>query len=83
VASPGSGEAFVHCCDHHQIEYARASYFKPNDQVVALTIDPTRLSSETRYEPGAGGEPERFPHVYGPLRVSDVLEVNPIGVGPG
>jgi uncharacterized protein (DUF952 family) len=34
---------------------------------VALAFDPTQLPVETRYEPGAGGEPERFPHVYGAL----------------
>ena len=55
VASPGE-DGYVHCCDEGQIA-----------EVVALAFDPTRLPAETRYEPGALGEPERFPHVYGDL----------------
>jgi uncharacterized protein (DUF952 family) len=67
VAAPGE-ERFVHCCDERQIAYVRRRYFPADEEVVALAFDPTRLPVETRYEPGAGGEPERFPHVYGPLR---------------
>jgi uncharacterized protein (DUF952 family) len=67
VAEPSAGESFVHCCDEHQIADVRRRYFPPNEGVVSLAFDPTRLLAETRYEPGSDGEPERFPHVYGPL----------------
>lgn len=74
VASPGA-EGYVHCCDEGQLLAVRTAYFPADVLVVALSIDPTRLDAETRYEPGACGEPERFAHVYGPLRPFDVLGV--------
>lgn len=67
VAEPGA-EGFVHCCDERQIADVRRRYFPLEAEVVAVAFDPTQLPVETRYEPGAGGEPERFPHVYGPLQ---------------
>jgi uncharacterized protein (DUF952 family) len=75
VALPGE-EGFVHCCDRRQIAAVRRNYFPSGSTVVALGVDPTVLAADTRYEPGAGGEPERFPHVYGPLRRADVAEVS-------
>lgn len=72
VAEPGKEEDFVHCCDERQIAYVRRSYFPVGEEVVALAFDPTLLPAETRYEPGTGGEPERFPHVYGALRRESV-----------
>jgi uncharacterized protein (DUF952 family) len=74
VATPGP-EGFVHCCDRNQVSFVRESYFPTGSTVAALIIDPTRLDSETRYESGSGGEPERFPHVYGAIRRTDVVEV--------
>lgn len=80
VASPRAGEYFVHCCDRRQVQSVRNSYFPADQPVIALEIDPTRLASETRYEFGSGGESERFPHVFGPIHVSDVVGVNTISV---
>jgi uncharacterized protein (DUF952 family) len=77
VAAPGA-ERFVHCCDERQIAYVRQRYFPVDEEVVALAFDPTRLPVETRYEPGAGGEPERFPHVYGPLQREFVASVRSV-----
>jgi uncharacterized protein (DUF952 family) len=74
VAVPGP-EGFVHCCDEHQMRFVRESYFPTGSNVVGLSIDPTTLDCETRYEPGSGGELERFPHVYGSIRRTDVFEV--------
>ncbi len=67
VAVPGE-EGFVHCCDERQIADVRRRYFPLDEEVVAVAFDPTQLPVETRYEPGAGGENERFPHVYGALQ---------------
>jgi uncharacterized protein (DUF952 family) len=72
------GEVFLHCCDERQLKEVRAAYFSGSADVVALALDPTQLTSETRYEPGSAGEPERFPHVYGPIRIVEVVGVAPI-----
>jgi uncharacterized protein (DUF952 family) len=68
VAEPGKEEGFVHCCEERQIADVRRRYFPLDEEVVAVAFDPTLLPAETRYEPGTGGEPERFPHVYGALQ---------------
>lgn len=83
VASPGVGENFVHCCDSRQVQLVRNSYLPADQPVIALEIDPTRLTSETRYELGSGGESERFPHVLGSIRVSDVVDAHTVSVQPG
>ena len=54
VAVPGP-EGFVHFCDKNQVSFVRESYFPTGSTVATLAIDPTRLDSETRYEPGSGG----------------------------
>lgn len=77
VAAPGE-EGFVHCCDERQIADVRRRYFPLDEEVVAIAFDPTRLPVETRYEPGAGGESERFPHVYGPLQSEFVAFVSDV-----
>jgi uncharacterized protein (DUF952 family) len=71
LVEPGDG-GFVHCCDERQIEMVRQTYFPPNQEVLAAGFDPTQLDVETRYEPGSGGESERYPHAYGPLRRQSV-----------
>lgn len=71
VAVPGE-EGFVHCCDERQVVDVRRRYFPVEEEVVALAFDPTQLPVETRYEPGVGEEPERFPHVYGALQRESV-----------
>jgi uncharacterized protein (DUF952 family) len=74
VASPGP-DGFVHCCDERQLVAVREKYFPGDVPVLALSIDPTRLEAETRYEPGSSGGPERFAHVYGDVRRADVIGV--------
>jgi uncharacterized protein (DUF952 family) len=77
VAMPGE-DGYVHCCDEGQIGGVRQRYFPLDAEIVAVAFDPTRLPAETRYEPGAGGQPGRFPHVYGPLPRDQVAFVRSV-----
>ena len=77
VAVPGE-DGYVHCCDEGQIADVRRRWFAADAEVVALAFDPTLLPAETRYEPGALGEAERFPHVYGALPCGQVLSVREV-----
>jgi uncharacterized protein (DUF952 family) len=77
VAVPGA-EGFVHCCDERQIDAVRGAYLANVDHVVAVLVDPTLLAAETRYESGAGGETERFPHVYGLITRTAVVGVRQV-----
>ena len=58
-AFPGQDE-FLDCCDERQLAPVREACFPSGPKVVPRGR-PTLLSSETRYEPGSGGEVQRFP----------------------
>ena len=70
-------EGFIHCSTRAQLPTVAAflygSYDGPDDLVV-LVVDPQRLDVPLRYEAVKPGG-EEFPHVYGPLPVSAVVDV--------
>jgi uncharacterized protein (DUF952 family) len=70
-------EGFIHCSLRHQVpsvaRFLYGAYDGPDD-LVLLVIDPERLTAPVRFEaPTPGGE--EFPHVYGPIPVSAVVDV--------
>ncbi|MET7450957.1 DUF952 domain-containing protein [Streptomyces sp. NPDC005574] len=69
-------EGFIHCSTRDQLPRVAAFLYGsdgPGDLVV-LVVDPGRLDAEVRYEaPEPGGE--EFPHVYGPITVDAVVDV--------
>ncbi|WP_460069377.1 DUF952 domain-containing protein [Streptomyces sp. YKOK-I1] len=72
-------EGFIHCSTRTQLPKVAAflygAYDGPDDLVV-LVVDPARLDAPLRYEaPEPGGE--EFPHVYGPIPVDAVVDVEP------
>ena len=79
-----AAEGFVHCTGDDQLMLAVANRFYASDpdELVVVTLDEARLTSEVRWEPPAhpdgrpstGTEPF-FPHVYGPLDRDAVLAV--------
>ncbi|MDQ0794037.1 DUF952 domain-containing protein [Streptomyces sp. B1I3] len=70
-----SEEGFIHCSLPHQLPgVARALYGAEAEGLVVLVIDPDRLRAPVRYEPMKPGG-EEFPHIYGPVPVSAVVEV--------
>ncbi|MEU8587808.1 DUF952 domain-containing protein [Streptomyces sp. NPDC048664] len=70
-------EGFIHCSLRHQVAgVARGVYgsYTGPDELVLLVIDPERLTAPVRHEALQPGG-EEFPHVYGPIPVSAVLDV--------
>ena len=67
-------EGFIHCSDAHQVLMVANSLFRGQSDLLLLSIDPTRLSAEVRYE-SPRGSTEVFPHVYGPLNRGAVVSV--------
>jgi uncharacterized protein (DUF952 family) len=68
-------EGFIHCSLAHQLPpVARALYGDDDEDLVVLVIDPGRLTAPVRYEAMEPGG-EEFPHIYGPLPASAVVEV--------
>jgi uncharacterized protein (DUF952 family) len=70
-----AGEGFIHCSKVSQILRVANNIFTGQHGLVILVIDPIRLTSEIRWEPGVGLATELFPHVYGPINLDAVVRV--------
>jgi uncharacterized protein (DUF952 family) len=70
-------EGFVHCSEAHQFLWVANQRFRGRDDLVLLHIDPARLDAAVRYENLEGGS-EQFPHIYGAIPVSAVVNVAPL-----
>ena len=58
-----------------QILRVADSFYAGQHGLVLLVIDPRRLTSELRWEPGTDLPTDLFPHLYGPLNLQAVLKV--------
>lgn len=70
-----AGEGFIHCSTADQILRVANLLFRGQRGLVLLVIDPARLTSALRWEPGVDLAGERFPHVYGPIDLQAVVAV--------
>ncbi len=74
---------YVHCSFAYQVRDVLRRYYAPDDRVVVLEIDVSRLSAPVHLEPGAGGEvddagvPELFPHIFGKIDRDAVRRAHP------
>jgi uncharacterized protein (DUF952 family) len=74
------GEGFIHCSYLEQVARVANLFYRQQTDLVVLCIDPARLTAPVRAEdPGCG---ELFPHVYGPIDVSAVVQVRELRRGP-
>ncbi len=72
-------EGFIHCSTAAQVPGTLARFYRGIPDLVRLEIDPDRLGDvELRWE----GDPEAFPHIYGPLSVDAVVSADPIEAPP-
>ena len=67
------GEGFIHCSTREQVLRVANAYYRRQDGLILLEIDPARLVPEVRWE--ASPEGELFPHLYGPLNREAVRRV--------
>ena len=77
VASLDS-EGFTHCAFPHQVAPAANRFYPAVAALLALQLDPARLTSPLRIEPPSptSTSGQMFPHVYGPLQRSAVAKVH-------
>jgi uncharacterized protein (DUF952 family) len=66
-------EGFIHCSNREQVERVANLFYATESDLVLLSIDVDRLTSELRDEDI--GTVERFPHVYGPIDREAVVGV--------
>jgi uncharacterized protein (DUF952 family) len=64
-------DGYVHFSTAAQAEETAARHFAGETGLVLLALDATALGPPLRWEPSRGGA--LFPHLYAPLRLSDVL----------
>ena len=69
-------EGFIHCSTPAQVIWVANMRFRGRTDLVLLHIDPTRLDARIVYENLEGGE-QLFPHVYGAIPISAVVDVTP------
>lgn len=70
-------QGFVHLSAPDQVHLPANRLFAGRTDLVLLRLDPVRLGSPVRWEPGVPSDPEsmRFPHLYGPLPAAAVIAV--------
>jgi uncharacterized protein (DUF952 family) len=68
---------FIHLSKPGQVHLPANRLYRGRHDLVLLHIDPTRLDSTVRWELGVATDPDSmlFPHLYGALPVSAVINV--------
>ena len=82
-------EGFIHCSTESQILPVAEKFYKGQEGLLVLEINPVLLKSELRWEPPSGGAPppgvpegELFPHIYGPLNLDAIVRVYDLESNP-
>lgn len=71
-------QGFIHCSTADQIHLPANALAHGRTDLVLLEIDPGRLTSALRWEPGDPARPDsmKFPHVYGLISLEAVVGVH-------
>jgi uncharacterized protein (DUF952 family) len=82
VLAPTHGGTFVHLSTPEQVTIPADALFAGRTDVLLLVVDPDGL--DVRYEPGTHADPDGmlFPHAYGRVPTSAVVDVRPYRPGP-
>lgn len=64
-------EGFIHCSLRRQVLPVANAFYRGQEDLVLLEIDPALVSADIRHE----GEADHFPHIYGPVNIDAVLRL--------
>ena len=70
-------EGFIHCSRPEQVAATVKRHFPGRTDLLMLTLDPARITAEIREE-DSYSRGETFPHIYGPLNLDAVIDVQPV-----
>lgn len=73
-------DGYVHFSTAAQAAETAAKHFAGVEGLVLLALDPDALGAALKWEPSRGGA--LFPHLYGPLRLADVIWQRDLPLGP-
>ena len=73
-------DGFVHFSTAAQVRETAAKHFAGQDGLRLLAVEADTLGDALKWEPSRGGA--LFPHLYGSLRLSDVVRSEPLPLGP-
>jgi len=74
-------EGFIHCSTETQVLPVANTFYRGQQDIILLEINPVLLTSELRWEPPAGAPPpsvpagDEFPHIYGPINLDAIVKV--------
>ena len=74
-------DGYVHFSTAAQAAETAAKHFAGAEGLVLLALEAGALGDALRWEPSRGGA--LFPHLYGPLRLADVLWHRPLPLSGG
>lgn len=74
-------DGFVHFSTPEQVAETAAKHFADADDLMLLSFDSDALGPGLKWEPSRGGA--LFPHLYGPLNLSDVQWAQPLPLKSG
>jgi uncharacterized protein (DUF952 family) len=72
-------DGFIHFSTAAQAQETARRHFAGQTGLVLLTVETDAIGEPVRWEPSRGGD--LFPHLYGALPASAVIEVRPIAIG--
>ncbi|MEM8828884.1 MAG: DUF952 domain-containing protein [Cyanobacteria bacterium P01_G01_bin.19] len=67
-------EGFIHCSYLHQLLTVAHRFYKRQNGLVILEIEPSKINSRLVEENLEGGT-ELYPHIYCPLPINSVIKV--------
>lgn len=71
-------DGYIHFSTDKQARETAAKYFAGVEGLMLLTYDSEKLGDLIKWEPSRGGD--LFPHLYGRLRLADMVEATPLPV---
>jgi uncharacterized protein (DUF952 family) len=67
-----ANEGFIHASEAQQVDGVLQRYFAGKTNLVKLTIDTDKLTSQLVYEWSPSVQ-DQFPHIYGPINLDAVI----------